>query len=166
MTTDEQLRNLIGRGTPARATLHWAEVLQVDEANGTMDVKGIADELEYYDVSLGCGSVVLIPEKGSLCIIAVVEGVDTECLLISADKVERVKVKASTELVFNGGELGGLVKVQELTDFLNGVIDKFNSHTHRIVGVTPGSGTVVSPPPSKKISKLNKDSIENKRIKQ
>lgn len=166
MTTDEQLRNLIGRGTPARATLHWAEVIHVDEDNCTMDVKGISDELEYYDVSLGCGSVILIPETGSLCIIAVVEGVDTECLLISAEKVERIKVKASTEIVFNGGKLGGLVKVQELTDVINGVIDKFNTHTHNIVGVMPGSGTVTAPPPSAKINELERSLIENKSILQ
>ena len=166
MTTDEQLRNLIVRGTPTKATLHWAEVIHVDEDNGTMDVKGISDELEYYDVSLGCGSVILIPETGSLCIIAVVEGVDTECLLISAEKVERIKVTASAEIVFNDGKLGGLVKVQELTDVINGVIDKFNTHTHNIVGVKTGSGAVTAPPPSAKMNELERSLIENKSILQ
>ena len=166
MTTDEQLRKLIVRGTPIKATLHWAEVIHVNEDNGTMDVKGISDELEYYDVSLGCGSVILIPETGSLCIIAVVEGVDTECLLISAEKVERIKVNASTEIVFNDGKLGGLVKVQELTDVINGVIDKFNTHTHSIVGVKTGSATVTAPPPSAKINELERSLIENKTILQ
>lgn len=166
MTTDDQLRNIINRRTTVNATLHWVKVLDVDEGNGTMDVKGVADDLEYYDVSLGCGSVVLIPGKGSLCVIAVLEGVDTECMLISAEKVERIKVKASTEIVFNEGKLGGLVKVQELTDVINGVIDKFNSHTHNVAGVTPGSGTVIAPAPINKISKMDRETIENKRIMQ
>lgn len=166
MTTDEQLRNLMSRNAPMKATLHWVEVIEVNEDNGTMDVKGVSDELEYYDVSLGCGSVVLVPEKGSLCTIAILEGVDTECLLISAERVERVKVKASTEIVFNEGKLGGLVKVQELTDIINGVIDKFNSHTHNVAGVTPGSGTVIAPAPINKISKMDRETIENKSIMQ
>ena len=166
MTTDEQLRNLMSRNSTMKATLHWVEVLHVDEDNGTMDVKGVSDELEYYDVSLGCGSVVLVPEKGSLCTIAILEGVDTECLLISAERVERIKVKASTEIVFNEGKLGGLVKVQELTDVINGVIDKFNTHTHNIVGVKTGSGAVTAPPPTGTIKSLERSLIENKSILQ
>lgn len=154
------------RNAPMKATLHWVEVIHVDEDNGTMDVKGVADDLEYYDVSLGCGSVILVPEKGSLCTVAVLEGVDTECLLISAERVERIKVKASTEILFNEGKLGGLVKVKELTDVINGVIDKFNRHTHNIVGVKTGSSAVTAPPPSGKIEELERSLIENKSILQ
>ena len=159
MTTDDQLRNIINRRTTVNATLHWVKVLEVDEGKGTMDVKGIADDLEYYDVSLGCGSVVLIPEKGSLCVIAALEGVDTECLLISAEKVERVKVKASTEIVFNDGQLGGLVKVQELTEVLNNIVMAYNLHTHTIIGN-------VSFPPAKSLDLVNREKLENKDIKQ
>ena len=159
MTTDDQLRNIINRRTTVNATLHWVEVLQVDEGKGTMDVKGIADDLEYYNVSLGCGSVVLIPEKGSLCVIAALEGVDTECLLISAEKVERVKVKASTEIVFNDGQLGGLVKVQELTEVLNNIIMAYNMHTHSVIGNA-------SLPPVKILDLVNREKLENKDIKQ
>ncbi len=34
------------------------------------------------------------------------------------------------EIVFNGGENGGLVKIKELTDKINGLINAFNDHTH------------------------------------
>jgi hypothetical protein len=159
MTTDEQLRNLMSRNTTMKATLHWVEVLHIDEDNGTMDVKGVSDDLEYYDVSLGCGSVVLVPEKGSLCVIAVIEGVDTECLLISCEKVERIKVKASTEIVFNDGNQGGLVKVQELTDVLNDIVMGFNMHTHLTIGS-------ISFPPSKFLNVVGRDKLENKKILQ
>ncbi len=159
MTTDEQLRNLMSRNSTMKATLHWVEVLHVDEDNGTMDVKGVSDNLEYYDVSLGCGSVVLVPEKGSLCTIAILEGVDTECLLISAERVERIKVKASTEIVFNEGKLGGLVKVQELTDVLNSIVSTFNLHNHPVIGNT----TLM---PSVSLQTVNRDKLENKKILQ
>lgn len=159
MTTDEQLRNIFDRKKSVNATLHWVKVLHVDAPNGTMDVKGISDDLEYYDVSLGCGSVVLIPEKGSLCVIAVLEGVDTECMLISAEKVERIKVKASTEIVFNDGNLGGLVKVQELTNVLNGIINTFNLHNHPVIG----SATLM---PSVSMQQVNRETLENKKILQ
>lgn len=159
MTTDDQLRNIINRRTTVNATLHWVKVLEVDEGKGTMDVNGIEDDLEYYDVSLGCGSVVLIPEKGSLCVIAALEGVDTECLLISAEKVERVKVKASTEIVFNDGQLGGLVKVQELTEVLNNIVMAYNMHTHTVIGNA-------SLQPAKSLDLVNREKLENKDIKQ
>lgn len=159
MTTDEQLRNIINRRTTVNVTLHWAHVLEVDEGNGTMDVKGVADDLEYYDVSLGCGSVVLIPEKGSLCVIASLEGVDTECLLISAEKVKRIQVKSTTEIVFNEGQVGGLVKVQELTDVLNDIVSSFNLHTHPIVGNATST-------PIKTIETVERGKLENKKILQ
>ena len=159
MTTDEQLRNLMSRNTTMKANLHWVEVLHVDEDNGTMDVKGVADALEYYDVSLGLGSVILVPEIGCLCTIAILEGVDTECLLISAERVKRVKVKSSTEIVFNEGRLGGLVKVQELTKVLNDIVDAFNSHNHLIVG----NSAIM---PSTPMRTISRDEFENKAILQ
>lgn len=159
MTTDEQLRNIINRRTSVNATLHWVKVVDVDEENATMDVKGVSDDLEYYDVSLGCGSVVLIPELGSLCVIAILEGVDTDCLLISAEKVERIKIKASTEIVFNEGQLGGLVKVQELTDVLNDMVNSFNLHTHPIAGSSSST-------PVKTIQTIEREKLENKNILQ
>lgn len=159
MTTDDQLREIINRRNNVTATLRWVKVLNVDEKNSTMDVKGVSDDLEYYDVSLGCGSVVMIPEKGSLCIIAILEGVDTESLLISAEKVERVKVKTSTEIVFNEGKLGGLVKVQDLTEVLNNIVMAYNLHTHTVIGNA-------SLPPAKSLDLVNREKIENKNIKQ
>ena len=159
MTTDDQLREIINRRNNVTATLRWVKVLNVDEKNGTMDVKGVSDDLEYYDVSLGCGSVVMMPEKDSLCVIAVLEGVDTECLLISAEKVERVKVKTSTEIVFNEGKLGGLVKVQDLTEVLNNIVMAYNLHTHTVIGNA-------SLPPAKSLDLVNRKKIENKNIKQ
>lgn len=159
MTTDDQLRKIINRRNNVTATLRWVKVLNVDEKNSTMDVKGVSDDLEYYDVSLGCGSVVMIPEKGSLCIIAILEGVDTECLLISAEKVERVKVNTSTEIVFNEGKLGGLVKVQDLTEVLNNIVMAYNLHTHTVIGNA-------SLPPAKSLDLVNREKIENKNIKQ
>ena len=159
MTTDDQLREIINRRNNVTATLRWVKVLNVDEKNGTMDVKGVSDDLEYSDVSLGCGSVVMMPEKDSLCVIAVLEGVDTECLLISAEKVERVKVKTSTEIVFIEGKLGGLVKVQDLTEVLNNIVMAYNLHTHTVIGNA-------SLPPAKSLDLVNREKIENKNIKQ
>lgn len=54
-------------------------------------------------------------------------------------------VKMNSEgFVINGGNLGGVIKIQQLTDKINALIDAFNNHTHEIpsgsVAVT-GSAT-------------------------
>lgn len=167
MTTDEELKAILlgnrAGGSTSSACLRWVEVLSVDENEKTMDAKGVSDELEYFNIELGSGSVILYPAAGSICLIGIVEGMETNGFLISATEVEKIEVTASTEIILNGGTLGGLVKVQELTDAVNKMVDTFNGHTHTIS--TPhGAGSATAPTSS--MQKLDKSSIENEKIKQ
>lgn len=64
--------------------------------------------------------------------------------------VQGTTVKMNSEgFVINGGNFGGVIKIQELTDKINALIDAFNNHTHEIpsgsVAVT-GSATAQSNP--------------------
>ncbi len=97
--------------------------------------------------------------------------IDEESLLYKVEETEvalksndvQVKTKGVTftvsdkkvtldadEIVFNGGENGGLVKIKELTDKINGFIKKFNGHTHTIPLITTesaaGKGTAENVP--------------------
>lgn len=167
MTIDEELKaKLLGNrpeGNTPSATLRWVEVVSVDADEKTMDAKGVSDGLEYFDIELGSGSVIPYPIAGSLCLIGIVEGMETNGFLISATEVEKIEVTASTEIVLNGGTLGGLVKVQELTDAVNKMVDTFNGHTHTIT--TPhGAGSATAPTSS--MEKLKRSSIENEKVKQ
>lgn len=75
----------------------------------------------------------------------------------------------------NGGEFGGLIKIQELTDKLNkltqdfnNLVNLFNNHTHittATVGATPTPG-VITPTSTKgqQTSSFNKDDYENKTV--
>lgn len=171
MTTDEELKALLtggGRGSDnvPSAGLRWVEVISVNAEEKTMDAKGVSDGLEYFDIELGSGSVILYPAGGSLCLIGMVEGMETNGFLISATEVEKIEVTATTEIVLNGGTLGGLVKVKELTDAVNKMVDTFNGHTHEIAGVQPGSSKITSIQPLSGMQKLERSSIENEKIKQ
>lgn len=166
MTTDEKLKDLFSRGKQIPAALRWVKVTSVDKDNDTMDVVGLSDNLEYYDVQLGAGSVVIYPVIGTMCLIAVVEGIETDTFLISSEQAESIRIKADTEIVMNEGKLGGLVKVKELTDILNNVIDKFNGHTHQMIGVKTGPDTITIPEPSSKIDNVNRKTIENESVRQ
>lgn len=167
MTIDEELKaKLLGNrpeGNTPSATLRWVEVVSVDTDEKTMDAMGVTDELEFFGIQLGSGSVILYPAGGSLCLIGIVEGMETSGFLISATEVEKIEITASTEIILNGSTLGGMVKVQELTDAVNKMVDTFNSHTHTIT--TPhGPGSATAPTGS--MQKLERSSIENEKIKQ
>lgn len=88
---------------------------------------------------------------------------DGEQVIIDAPKV-----------VFNGGALGGLVKIEQLTAKINEVIDALNNHTHQIlpggVAVT-GSASAQSnqtpvdiPAPTAPHPHIKRDEYEDKDI--
>lgn len=80
----------------------------VDWEEKTMTAMGATDDLEYYDVSLGLGYKFIKPKVDADCIIGILEGEESVGFLLDASEVE--------EVVFNGGELGGLVKIEQLKE--------------------------------------------------
>lgn len=67
MTTDEQLRDALEkwREGARQAQLRWVTVDKVDKENKAMDVTGVIDRLEYYDVQLGMGAFMHLSETGN-----------------------------------------------------------------------------------------------------
>lgn len=68
MTTDEQLRDAFEkwREGARQAQLRWVTVDKVDKENKSMDVTGVIDRLEYYDVQLGMGHYASIRNRERL----------------------------------------------------------------------------------------------------
>ena len=63
--------------------------------------------------------------------------------------IDKMYVKADSSIEYNGGGLGGLVKVSALLNklnaleqLLNDLVTKFNTHTHLYI---PGPGTATAP---------------------
>lgn len=178
MTTDEELKTLLLAGIRSgdnalSAILRWVEVISVDADEKTMDAKGVSDGLEYFNIELGAGSVILYPTVGTLCLIGMVEGLETSCFLVSATEVDKVEVTSSTEIILNGGTLGGLVKVQELTDRLNLIEKDINSLKQKLSGWTPAPNdggaalkTALSSYFSKSLQETQVADIENEKVKQ
>lgn len=71
---------------------------------------------------------------------------------------------------FNGGENGGLVKIQELTDKINELVEWCKNHTHAnatfagTIGGATASGNLTVPAPSEPPKEMNKDDYENTKI--
>lgn len=121
----------------------------------------LTDEIEKIILKLGAENPVEL------------EAVDGSVKLkIGTTSAEIIKDK---KITFNGGENGGLVIIQKLTDKINALVDAFNNHTHTLatgaVGVE-GSATkqaniapITVPAISSKATKLSKSDYEDTNIK-
>jgi hypothetical protein len=109
-----------------------AEVERVDKENFSLDAKLEDSDLSISGVRLNpsetAGKTLLqFPSIGTKVLLAKLD--NTEFLLLSCDEVESVlwennagfsmEINSTGDLIFNGGDLGGLVKVQELSNQLN-----------------------------------------------
>lgn len=98
------LSELAKNSTPIQTV--WVEVTEVDWEERTMTAIGVDDELEYYDVLLGLGSIDLKPKKGSTCLIGIIENQDTASFLINADQIEEIDINVEDcQLKINNGFL-------------------------------------------------------------
>ena len=102
---------------------------------------------------------------------------------VLCERVDKIAVKiggmtaemTADGVIFNGGILGGLINIRELTDKINALITAFNNHTHEIptggVAVT-GNATAQSnpapvsvPPIAGKHDPVNAEDYEDETIK-
>lgn len=121
----EEFGSLLNKAIKGEAKIqtHYAKVQSVHWENRTMVVKDLIDDLEFFDVLLGLGSVNINPVKGSLCLIGVILNNDAQTFLISATEIEGIEIIDKTgfkvylnngKLTLNGESFEGLVKAPEL----------------------------------------------------
>lgn len=154
-------------------SLRWATVKEVDAREKTMTVVGVEDDLEYYDVELGLGSVFVYPAAGSTVLIGIVEGQASAAFLLSAGKAERIEVAADVEIVLNGGGDGGLVLVGNLAGVLNKIQQDVNDLKTAVSGWTPvaqdgGAAlkTALGPWVGRQLEMTKETDLENEKVKQ
>lgn len=158
---DEARRMVNERLRQAGDLVAYGTIESADETARTCDVKvgGIVYEgvLLYATENKDLKGVVLIPKKGSTVLISRVatssrmyvemfSEID-KVLLSVGDKLEftidaqGVRLTAD-EIVLNGGDNHGLVKIEELAKRLKSLEQKFNSHVHSgvVTAVSGGSG--------------------------
>lgn len=126
----------------------------------------------------GDTGVVVFPKQGSYVIVGVMNTGGAAAVLLT-DEVESIEIdvpyQADTDnggIVLNGGSLGGLVKIEALTEKLNGLVDvvnglirNYNAHTHTY-SATPTAGTTAIPlDPADSASAFERNDYEDKSIK-
>ena len=105
----------------SKAALRWVVCSSVDWSAKTMECTGSADDLAYYDVALGFGSVDTKPAVNSNCLIAIVENQESVAFMIYTDDAELIQ--------YNGGDNKGLI----IYDKFKTEIDKLTARVDMIV---------------------------------
>ena len=95
------------------------EVKEVNWDDRTMTVIGVDDELEYYDVLLGLGSVDVKPKVGSNCLIGFINNSETLPFLIMADEVEEIDIKTQFKVQLNISDKGILIEAMDKSININ-----------------------------------------------
>lgn len=176
----------------------------VDKKARTIDCTPVNEGAPLLGVNLQANQgsdfgLVIYPEKGAFVVVGFMAD-GAAGLMLATDKIESaemvigetaavidaegVRVKTAKmsadinkeDIIFNGGELDGLVIIQKLTDKLNelkdtvnSLINAYNNHTH-ITTATVGTGPAgtISPTTSKAqtAKSFKKSDYENTKIKQ
>ncbi len=170
MTLKEAIRVLAMSGAELYCKI--CTVDSVDVEARTVDCTPIDESAPLVGVNLQASQdssvgVVLFPAVGSYVIVAfITPAVAAVVLCDKIDKAQlsigKTQITVDAEVVdtslgdtsfritsegvqFNGGKLGGLLKIEQLTEKFNELIRAFNTHTHTIpVGGVPVTGTAAA----------------------
>lgn len=125
----ERLNSLLGNKIKNMSEVQtaWCTVKSIDWDNKLMDVVGIVDDLEYYDVLLGLGSEDKKPVIGCTCIIGIIGNEPGNSFLIYAEDLEEIEIKVGSS-VLHVKKDGFILKQnsESLKTVLNDLIDELN----------------------------------------
>ncbi len=165
MTPERRLADNIKRLNPTSMWLTQGEVVAVDDLTCTVKIGDAEIEGVRLRASLTGRDrqILTVPKVGS--------SVTLGCLTADLNNLVVLQVDEVEKIIVNGGELGGLIKIQELTDKINALVEAFNGHTHLlpagavITSAGPSTNPVNVPAITKKAAKLNKKDYEDETIK-
>lgn len=148
LTPGDIRRQLAGFNPKAQSTI-VATVQDIDESEWTCTL--LDDELEIPGVRLKTivgenKGIIKVPKIGTY-VLAILDEDTGEWVVQMAEEYDRIVIVVGSSIIdmtdgsilINGGNLGGMVKIAELTDKLNDLVNSYNNHTHQVN--TAGSAT-------------------------
>lgn len=102
------------------------------------------------------GRMLVTPKVGTAVTVGSLSGDLSQLVVLQVDHIETI--------VINGGKLGGLINIEQLTDKINELVDTFNKHTHNVTVSHPG-GTFTTVRPGAAASSFNKSDYEDETVK-
>ena len=141
-------------------SLFTAKVLSTDGETCCVDADGLVlSDVQLRAVVNGEESGILItPKTGSYVTVADLSGDLTRIVVVGFSEVEKISIDAETDIVINGGGYGGLIKIEDLVDELNRLVQTFNSHTHVVPNGTSNA-------PSTLASSFSTSTLENTKVR-
>ncbi len=165
MTPERRLADNIKRLNPTTMWLTQGEVVAVEDLTCTVKIGDAEIEGVRLRASLTGRDrqILTVPKVGSCVTLGCLTADLNNLVVLQVDEIEKI--------IVNGGELGGLINIQELTDKINALVEAFNSHTHLLPtgAVITSAGSSINPVTvpaiTKKAAKLNKKDYEDETIK-
>lgn len=164
MTPERRLADNIRRMVPERLCITQGIVVEVSNMSCTVQIGEARLEGIRLRASLSDNErqTVMIPKVGSPVTLGSLSGDFNDMVVLQVDEVDSV--------IFNGGQLGGLINIEALTEKINELVDAFNRHTHTMAPGTIQVGASVNAIPVKvpavlqKASRLNRKDYEDSNI--
>lgn len=166
MQPEERLiRNIRAAAGPQPLTVYQGIVASVEGITctvtfGSQDVSGVRLRASEADNK---AQILLVPRVGTAVIVGSLSGDLSQLVVLSVDEVERIEI--------NGGKLGGIINIEELTAKINQLVNAFNAHTHTmppgtvIVGRYSNANPIIVPKTTAPTVKFNKTDYEDTTIK-
>ena len=155
-----EIRKSIKGMTSGNGRLFTAKVLSADGETCCVEIDGVVlSDVQLRAVVNGEESGILItPKTGSYVTVADLSGDLTRIVVAGFSEVEKISIDAETDIVINGGGYGGLIKIEDLVNELNRLVQTFNSHTHVVPNGTSNA-------PSTLASSFSTSTLENTKVR-
>ncbi len=152
----EQLKGMAGA---TKDTVLCQGIVEAVQGNlctvaiGGISIPGVRLKASELDDS---AQLLVTPKVGTAVTVGSLSGDLTELVVLKADRIESI--------VVNGGRLGGLVNIAQLTERLNRLVEAFNGHTHRVTVTHPG-GTFLTVTPTATAAAFDRADYEDTTVK-
>ena len=116
----------------------------------------VIDRVRLNAISTADKGIVVTPKTGTYVLVSRLGEVNWFVTLCG--EVEKISIDAEADIVINGGGYGGLIKIEDLVDELNRLVQTFNNHTHVVPNGTSNA-------PSTLASSFSTSTLENTKIR-
>lgn len=190
MTPEEELHRKLKAMFAAPIQIQYAKVVEIDEEEflATIDVEynGLNTWFVRLQSISNCKQGIKIwPKIGSIVLVGRI-GNSNERLIVAYSEIDKIEWKIGEQVLvmtedgfsINGGELGGLIKIEELVNRLNAIedyvedlADKFLTHYHACAAPGSPSGPPLGDDPAQNspiillpIEKTERDPLEDTKV--
>ncbi|MDR1544847.1 MAG: hypothetical protein LBS50_10690 [Prevotellaceae bacterium] len=176
MSKEKDIRNAIQAivGAADYSTFA-AKVTAIDGA--TCDVERVKDDKVFKGVRLNAhitadSGLVIVPTADSYVLVTEIDG--DKWFVSQFSEIDKITIDFNDEIIINGGENDGIVKIKELTDKLNqlkdtvnSLVQSYNAHIHTTANAVQGAPVSINPTTSQaqQAQAFNKSDYENDKIK-